>query len=57
MLNTDLHNPKVKNKITAKQFISNVEHSEIKYYIPKEILEVNILILKIIKFIKNINKT
>jgi len=40
MLNTDLHNPKVKSKITVKQFISNVEHSEIKYYIPKEILEV-----------------
>jgi len=45
MLNTDLHNPKVKNKITTKQFISNVEHSDIKYYIPKEILEV---ILKIV---------
>jgi len=40
MLNTDLHNPKVKSKITVKQFISNVEHSEIKYYIPKEILEI-----------------
>jgi len=51
MLNTDLHNPKVKNKITTKQFISNVEHSDIKYYIPKEILEIIYDNIKVSEFI------
>jgi len=51
MLNTDLHNPKVKNKMTTKQFISNVEHSEVKYYIPKEILEIIYDNIKVNEFI------
>ncbi|ORX42018.1 hypothetical protein BCR36DRAFT_416325 [Piromyces finnis] len=51
MLNTDLHNPKVKNKITVKQFISNVEHSEIKYSIPREILEIIYDNIKVSEFI------
>ena len=36
MLNTDLHNPQVKNKMTEKQFIDNTQHE--KEDIPTEFL-------------------